>query len=116
MADTVFLADLAGILSDSFGRISARLRHAEASDTSAPSVGSAESMLVVLSKFADTKPGHGLSQREASEVARSAGMDPRGLAGYFAAGLLGLDAANDSRWITDAGRERLNRLQAQLLI
>jgi hypothetical protein len=37
-------------------------------------------------------------------------MDPRGTAGYYAAaGLLVLK--NDGRWLTEAGRERLEKLQ-----
>jgi hypothetical protein len=117
---TRIMADILMITSTALAEMAERLRAdgtgtqsepPEAPDADMPAPGSGESMRMVLLAFSDTTPETGLSQREASEVARAAGMNPRGLAGYFKAGLLKSDRPSDRRWITDLGRERLRRLE-----
>ena len=44
-------------------------------------------------------------------IAQMAGMDPRGVAGYYAAGLLE-KRPDGTRWILPEGRARLERLSA----
>jgi hypothetical protein len=63
---------------------------------------------------------HGLAPRLADSgdgtesmfevIAKRAGMDPRGLAGYYSAGFL--EKRADGRWLCQEGRERLARLLA----
>jgi hypothetical protein len=52
----------------------------------------------------------GASDAEVRVIARRAGMDPRGMAGYYSAGLL--EKRADGRWVSEPGRERLGRLDA----
>jgi hypothetical protein len=77
-----------------------------------PIPGSAQSMQTLLERIAEINAtGRGATAAEVSRFARGAGMDPRGTAGYYGpgAGLLVLSA--DGRWLTDAGKERLKKLQ-----
>jgi hypothetical protein len=76
-----------------------------------PTPGSAESMRILLERIAEVNvQGRGATANEVSRFAKEAGMDPRGTAGYYAAaGLLILK--DGGRWLTDAGKERLERLQ-----
>jgi hypothetical protein len=68
-------------------------------------------MIILLERMVEVNSqGRGVKAGEMSHFAREAGMDPRGTAGYYAAGLL--EVRGNERWITDAGRERLYRLQA----
>ncbi|WP_445259284.1 hypothetical protein [Nocardioides aurantiacus] len=60
---------------------------------------------------ADTTKTSGKTRSQASAIAKAAGMNPRGLAGYFRAGLLKSDMKSDSRWITDKGKKRMVQLQ-----
>lgn len=55
--------------------------------------------------------GRGAENEEMREIAKAAGMDPRGIAGYYNAGLLE-KRTDGTRWILPAGRERLERLAA----
>jgi hypothetical protein len=77
----------------------------------APAPGSAQSMRILLERVADVNAkGRGAAAAEVSKFAKEAGMDPRGTAGYYAAaGLLVLK--DDGRWLTDAGKARLQNLQ-----
>ena len=70
-------------------------------------------MLILLSRIADLNgQGRGATPLEQSRFAREAGMDPRGVAGYFHAGLLEKRGAHgEERWVTDLGMARLRRLQ-----
>ena len=81
-----------------------------------PTPGSAESMRLLLRRVAEVNDSssRGASQEELSRFAREAGMDPRGTAGYYSApgGKALLETRHDGRWVTDAGRERLSRLEA----
>lgn len=81
-----------------------------------PQPGTPESMLAVLEAVALINDGQdrGVSQSEMSSIARDAGMDPRGTAGYYApdAGLL--ESRADGRWITEVGRTRMQQLRDQL--
>jgi hypothetical protein len=54
--------------------------------------------------------GRGVGDDEMRAIATAAGMDPRGMAGYYttAAQLLGKN--DQGRWITAVGRERLRQL------
>src|SRR5438034_11559607 len=76
-----------------------------------PMAGSAASMLVVLREVAaiNDNEHRGVARKEMARIAAAAGMDPRGLAGYYTgvAQLLRKDRGKDARWITDTGRARL---------
>jgi hypothetical protein len=74
--------------------------------------GSAASMFEVLGSIARINDDHdrGASDEEVRAVARRAGMDPRGMAGYYSARLL--EKRDGGRWVSAEGRERLGRLQA----
>jgi hypothetical protein len=76
-----------------------------------PTPGSAQSMRILLERIAEVNAqGRGATADEVSSFAKEAGMDPRGTAGYYAAaGLLTLK--DGGRWLTDAGKERLEKLQ-----
>jgi len=82
-----------------------------APDSTVPRPGTATSMLEVLRSVAAVNDDHdrGANDPEIREIARRAGMDPRGIAGYHAAGLL--EKRDDgTRWITPSGRARLDGL------
>ena len=110
---TELLADLTGIVGQAVAEIEARLR--EELDASTPSdlpkPGSAESMIKMLEGFEHTTPTSGKTADEAAKIALEAGMDPRGAAGYYGAGLLKADMKADCRWITEAGLARLEKLR-----
>jgi hypothetical protein len=74
--------------------------------------GSAASMFEVLGSIAriNDEHGRGASDEEVRAIARRAGMDPRGMAGYYSARLL--QKRPDGRWLSPDGRERLGRLEA----
>jgi hypothetical protein len=74
--------------------------------------GSAASMFEVLGSIARINDDHGrgASDEEVRVIARRAGMDPRGMAGYYSARLL--EKRDGGRWVSAEGRERLGRLQA----
>jgi hypothetical protein len=74
--------------------------------------GSAASMFEVLGSIARINDDHGrgASDEEVRAIARRAGMDPRGLAGYYSARLL--EKRDGGRWVSADGRQRLGRLQA----
>jgi hypothetical protein len=78
-----------------------------------PVPGSAESMYRVLGAVAaiNDDDGRGVGDDEMRAIATAAGMDPRGMAGYYttAAQLLGKN--DQGRWITAVGRERLRQLE-----
>lgn len=75
-----------------------------------PVAGSADSMYEVLSSVAriNDNERRGVTDDESRSISARAGMDNRGMAGYYNAGLLVMRP--DGRWITDVGRERLGRL------
>lgn len=74
--------------------------------------GSTASMFEVLGSIAriNDDNGRGASDEEVRAIARRAGMDPRGMAGYYSARLL--EKRDGGRWVSAEGRERLGRLQA----
>lgn len=74
--------------------------------------GSAASMFEVLGSIARINDDHGrgASDEEVRAIARRAGMDPRGMAGYHSARLL--EKRDGGRWVSAEGRQRLGRLQA----
>lgn len=112
--ETELLADIVRIQIKALVKIEARLRQESLSPAAVaglPKVGSVESMLKVLEAFENTSQAAGKTQREASQIAKGAGMNPRGLAGYFRAGLLKGDKKANSRWITTAGKARLEQLR-----
>ena len=47
-------------------------------------------------------------------IAREAGIDPRGTAGYYNAGLLEMREPDQKRWLTKLGEARLSELDKQL--
>jgi hypothetical protein len=74
--------------------------------------GNTASMFEVLGSIAriNDEQGRGASDEEVRLIARRAGMDPRGMAGYYSAGLL--EKRPDGRWLCPEGRERLARLMS----
>ena len=66
-----------------------------------PAPGSARSMLEVLRSVAliNERQTRGASDEEIRAIARRAGMDPRGMAGYYAASLLE-KRADGTRWVS----------------
>jgi hypothetical protein len=81
-----------------------------------PVAGSAESMFHVLNAVAEIngRERRGVGRREMGEIAVAAGMDPRGMAGYYTAASRLLEKRPDGRWITDIGRERLRELARRI--
>jgi len=69
-------------------------------------------MLEVLQSICriNDEQGRGATEDEMRAMARRTGMDPRGIAGYYSAGLL--ERRDDGRWICPDGRQRLARLTA----
>ena len=82
-----------------------------------PAAGSPASMLEVLRSVAGINDGQGRGANEDDmrEIARRAGMDPRGMAGYYAANLLE-KRADGTRWVSAQGRERLQALGRVVLL
>ena len=82
-----------------------------ADSTSQPVAGSRESMIEVLGSVAEInrEKYRGATNADMRTVASRAGMDPRGMAGYYNAELL--EMRDDGRWITDTGTARLLSLQ-----
>lgn len=82
-----------------------------------PVAGSPTSMFQVLRSVAALNGGEarGASDVDMREIARRAGMDPRGMAGYFAANLLE-KRSDGTRWLTPEGRERLRALSRVVLL
>jgi hypothetical protein len=77
-----------------------------------PVAGTPRSMLAVLSSLATVNDDErrGATGDEMREIARRAGMDPRGMAGYYRADLI--EQRDDgTRWISSGGRERLSALR-----
>jgi len=86
-------------------------------DGLSPAKGSAQSMHEVLRSVAavNETQARGVSDEEIRVIARRAGMDPRGMAGYYAASLL--EKRDDgTRWVSQAGRDRLLALHRILLL
>lgn len=78
-----------------------------------PVPGSSQSMIEVLRSVAEINDiqHRGASDEEMREIAQRAGMDPRGMAGYYAANLM--EKRDDGlRWVSGQGRDRLGRLLA----
>ena len=73
--------------------------------------GTEGSMFSVLRSMAEINDDQrrGVSDDEIREIARRAGMDPRGMAGYYAAGLLE-KRGDGKRWLSAPGRDRLAAL------
>lgn len=61
------------------------------------------------------REGRGATDEEMRAVARRADMDPRGLAGYYAAKLLE-KRPDGSRWVTPLGRDRLQALSRVVML
>jgi hypothetical protein len=82
------------------------------SERTVPTAGSPQSMLGVLRSVAkiNDELARGASDEEIRQIARRAGMDPRGMAGYYSSHLL--EKRLDGRWLSGEGRERLGRLEA----
>lgn len=78
-----------------------------------PAPGTPQSMLEVLRSVAGINDdlARGANDEEIRQIARRAGLDPRGMAGYYAANLL--EKRDDgTRWLCPEGRDRLGRLIA----
>src|SRR5712691_246743 len=82
-----------------------------------PAAGTPRSVFEVLRSAAAFNDGHGRGASDADmrEIARRAGMDPRGMAGYFAANLLEKQA-DGTRRLSQQGRERLGALSRVVLL
>jgi len=82
-----------------------------------PTAGSAESMVEVLQSVRriNHEENRGVTDSEMRTVAARAGMDPRGMAGYYAPAANLLEKRDDgSRWLTEIGEKRLAALQELL--
>jgi hypothetical protein len=89
----------------------------EAVQSTAPGQpGSPETMRHVLRAVADInqREHRGVTQSEMSQIARDAGMDPRGTAGYYAPDANLLNNRTEGRFITNTGIDRLGRLEELL--
>lgn len=84
-----------------------------ADSTSQPKAGSRESMIEVLGSVAaiNHEQHRGATNNEMRTIATRAGMDPRGMAGYYTSAAQLLELRDDVRWITDIGMDRLLSLQ-----
>jgi hypothetical protein len=109
--DRVVLAVVAGLRTVA-DRLEQALRAPRGVEGSVPAAGSARSMEAVLRGVADINDRleRGANDEEMRAIAAQAGMDPRGMAGYYAPGARLLEKKEDGRWITEVGRERLGRL------
>jgi hypothetical protein len=87
------------------------------SGSSVPRPGTSKSMLSVLESVAriNDDQRRGVSDHEIREIARRAGMDPRGMAGYYAASLLE-KRVDGTRWLSPGGRDRLSALSNALTL
>lgn len=108
--DAELLSDLIAIQQKALEQMQLRI-HRDLLGEPVPAVGSAASMRAILEAFDGTSRGNGKTQAEASAIAKRAGIKPQGLAGYFRNQLLEADIDADSRWITEAGKERLAGLR-----
>jgi len=90
------------------------LEHGQTTDSAvtppAPKAGTARSLEVLRSVASiNEDQERGVSDEEIRLIAGRAGMDPRGMAGYYRAGFL--EKRDDgTRWLSPAGRERLTAL------
>jgi len=77
--------------------------------------GSRESMAIVLGSVLEINldQDRGASDEEMRAIAAQAGMDPRGMAGYYTAAAKLLEVRDGGRWVTEVGRERLEGLQSR---
>ncbi|HEX5418067.1 MAG TPA: hypothetical protein VFZ25_20615 [Chloroflexota bacterium] len=82
-----------------------------------PVAGSPQSMFQVLRAVSaiNGDQARGASDADMREIARRAGMDPRGMAGYYAANLLE-KRPDGTRWLTRDGQERLRALSRVVLL
>lgn len=115
--DATLLRALAAAARAFADEIERDLRADPASAVARPEPGSARGMLEVLRSVAAINDGEsrGVSDDEMRAIARHAGMDPRGMAGYYAASLL--EKRDDgTRWLTQAGRDRLQALSRVVLL
>jgi hypothetical protein len=73
-------------------------------------------MLSVLSAVAEIndRDGRGVTGDEIRRIARAAGIDPRGMAGYYTEAAQLLAKRADGRWITEVGRVRLGAIREAL--
>ena len=81
--------------------------------SSQPIAGSRESMIEVLGSVAaiNQQQNRGATDDEMRAIAARAGMDPRGMAGYYTSAAQLLELRDDGRWITEIGMDRLLSLQ-----
>jgi hypothetical protein len=82
-----------------------------------PAARTPQSMLAVLSSVAtiNDEEKRGATSDEMREIARRAGMDPRGMAGYYRADLI--EQRDDgTRWVSPGGRERLSALRGARIL
>jgi hypothetical protein len=90
----------------------------DALDASAPPTpGSPRSMFEVLRSVSliNEQQSRGATDDEIRLIARRAGLDPRGMAGYYAANLLEM-RDDGTRWVSLAGRERQHVLSRVVLL
>jgi hypothetical protein len=82
---------------------------------SRPRAGSRESMIEVLGSVAaiNHEQHRGVTGNEMRMIATRAGMDPRGMAGYYTPVAQLLELRDGSRWVTGIGMDRLRSLQSE---
>ena len=115
--DQILLRALAAAARAFAGEIERSLGAEAAGKPELPVAGSPASMLEVLRSVAAVNDGEarGATDEDIRAIARRAGIDPRGTAGYYAARLL--ERREDgSRWLSPTGRERLQALSRVVLL
>lgn len=79
----------------------------------APAPGTTESMVEILQSVGriNHDENRGVTDAEMRVIAARAGIDPRGMAGYYSPAVNLLEKRGDgTRWLTDTGEERLAAL------
>jgi hypothetical protein len=115
--ETILLRALAAAARAFADEIDRNLTPSPQSETARLTAGSLESMVEVLRSVAaiNDHQTRGATDSDMREIARRAGMDPRGMAGYYAANLLE-KRSDGTRWLAQLGRDRLQALSRVVLL
>jgi hypothetical protein len=115
--EIILMRALAGAARAFADEIDRSLSPTPTSETARLAAGSLESMLEVLRSVAaiNDRQVRGATDADMREIARRAGMDPRGMAGYYAANLLEKHS-DGTRWLAQLGRDRLHALSGVVVL
>jgi hypothetical protein len=115
--ETVLMRALAAAARAFADEIDRSLPPTPTSEPARPAAGSLESMVEVLRSVAaiNDHQTRGATDSDMREIARRAGMDPRGMAGYYAANLLEKHS-DGTRWLAQLGRDRLQALSGVVVL